>query len=79
VKPDRILPFSELPADADLDAPYWSFSHGGPGGVIHHCTEDCLTDYPIPKIISQIVEIHEQHAMEAVRAPLRKALKDIGL
>lgn len=73
--PYQSKPFSELPADADLTKPEWSYNHAGLGGVIRHCTVDGLvTEYPIPLILIQVVSHCERIAVDEVRAPILKAL-----
>ena len=70
--PDLIKPFSELPADADMETRAWSFTHGGAGGEISHCTpEGQITSYPLPLIVQQLVgrcveiEVSQHEGMEA--------------
>lgn len=69
---DTIKLFAELPTDADIENRAWSFTHGGAGGEIVHCTDDGqVTRYPIPLVIQQLVarcvavEVAQHEGMEA--------------
>ena len=70
-----IKPFSELPADADITKPEWSwyFAHGK--GAIRHCSaEGVITAYEFPLAVVQVVQEVSRHDVTEVQHAIKRAL-----
>lgn len=71
---------SELPADADLDAPEWSwaFPDGSARGHVIHCdSEGNVTRYLLPRAVSQLIVYMRDYGPTKRGNEIRKLAADI--
>lgn len=76
-KDDIKKPLTELPVDADLSKPEWSWAFGSNDktGVIRHTDDEgTTTEYALPLAVNQLVVSVREGAIFGVQCAIKDAL-----
>ena len=76
---DIIKPLTDLPSEADISTPQWSWYFVGEKGAIRHIDSDgVITAYEFPLAVVQVIQAVSKHDVAVVQGNIKRALGIAG-